>query len=428
LWRGWWWLRLRRSRLLLVAQPGSYRIAPYLQAARNMGLEVLIASRGQHSLTTEISEGLHVDLDDHDTALQRILDADRQAPFAGILGSDDSTVELAAHAARKLRLPHNPPDAARLSRRKDLARAHLVLAGCPVPIHCLVNIEKSLEPQMHGLPWPCVLKPLHMSASRGVIRADNPRAFKQACHRIRSIIKEYGDEFERSHILVEDYIDGIEVAYEGYLYQGTLKTLALFDKPDPLQGPYFEETIYVTPSRLPETIQSLIYQRVAEACTAYGLTTGPIHAELRVTTDDAWILEVAARTIGGDCARTLDSGGELDLEALTIALAIDRPVAPNPLDGARGVMMLPIKQGGILRRVEGIPAAGRVPHIEKVDIIIREGHELVPLPEGNQYPGYLFARADTPDEVVTALQAAHNRLKFIVAPAIKIRKADSKPG
>jgi biotin carboxylase len=169
-----------------------------------MGLEVLIASRGQHSLTTEISEGLHVDLDNHDAALQRILDADRHTPFTGILGSDDSTVELAADAARQLGLPHNPPEAARLSRRKDLARAHLALAGCPVPIHCLIDVQKPLEPQMDGLPWPCVLKPLHMSASRGVIRADNPVEFKQACHRIRSIAGEYGDDFERNHLLVED--------------------------------------------------------------------------------------------------------------------------------------------------------------------------------------------------------------------------------
>ncbi len=393
-----------------------------------MGLEVLIASRGQHSLTTEISEGLHVDLDNHDTALQRILDADRQTPFTGILGSDDSTVELAAHAARQLGLPHNPPDAARLSRRKDLARAHLALAGCPVPLHCLVDTEKPLEPQIKGLPWPCVLKPLHMSASRGVIRADDPAGFKRACQRIRPIIGEHGNDFERRHILVEDYIDGIEVAYEGYLQRGTLNTLALFDKPEPLQGPYFEETIYVTPSRLPDNTQTRIAQRVAEACHAYGLTTGPVHAELRVNDDDAWILEVAARTIGGDCARTLDSGDELSLEVLTIALAIDQPVTPSPLEGARGVMMLPIEQGGILRRVEGIPAAGRVTHIEKVDIIIREGHELVPLPEGNQYPGYLFARADTPAKVVTALHAAHKRLKFVVAPVIKMHRETDASG
>jgi biotin carboxylase len=385
-----------------------------------MGLEVLIASRGQHSLTTEISEGLHVDLDDHDAALRRILDAHRHTPFAGILGSDDSTVELAADAARQLGLPHNPPDAARLSRRKDLARAHLALSGCPVPKHCLVDVEKPLAAQMNDLPWPCVLKPLHMSASRGVIRVDNPEAFIKACRRIRPIIRESGDDFERRHVLVEDYIDGIEVAYEGYLHRGALNTLALFDKPDPLQGPFFEETIYVTPSRLPAGVQSLITRRVAEACRAYGLTTGPVHAELRVN-DDAWILEVAARTIGGDCARTLDSGGELNLEALTIALAIDRPVEPRQLEGARGVMMLPIEQGGILRRVEGIPAAGRISNIEKVDIIIREGHELIPLPEGNQYPGYLFARADTSEAVISALRAAHARLKFVVAPVMKIR-------
>lgn len=274
---------------------------------------------------------------------------------------------------------------------------------------------------MTGLPWPCVLKPLHLSASRGVIRANCERDFIDACERIRPIISDSRDAFEKRHLLVEDYIDGLEVAFEGYLQNGELNALALFDKPDPLDGPFFEETIYVTPSRLDAATQRLIQQRVAEACKAYGLVTGPVHAELRVDQRDAWILEVASRTIGGDCARMLDSGAGLHLEALTIALAINRTAQAEVPSGARGVMMLPIARGGILRRVEGISKARKVEHIEKVDIIAREGGELVPLPEGNQYPGYLFARAERPEQVVAALRRAHNELRFVVAPVFRMK-------
>jgi biotin carboxylase len=385
-----------------------------------MGLEAMIASRGEFSLISEVHAGLNVDLDDTETSLASILEQAGQVPFAGILGSDDSTVELAARAAQNLGLPHNPPHAARLSRRKDLARAHLALAGCPVPIHCLIDLGKALQPQMAGLPWPCVIKPLNMSASRGVIRADNEAEFITACQRIKTIIADAKDDFEATHVLVEDYIDGIEAAYEGYLHNGELTTLALFDKPDPLQGPYFEETIYVTPSQLDNTTQARIKLRVAEACQAYGLSTGPIHAELRVDARDAWILEVAARTIGGDCARTLDSGDDFNLEELVISLAIGKPVHSKPPEEARGVMMIPIREGGILRRVEGIAAARKVAGIETVDIIIREGNELVPLPEGNQYPGYIFARGDSTGEVVSALREACSRLNFVVAPVFKM--------
>lgn len=386
-----------------------------------MGLEAVIASRGAFSLVSEVHDGLHVDLDNTESALAAILEAAAHTPFAGILGSDDSTVELAAHAAQALGLPHNPPQAARLSRRKDLARAHLALAGCPVPLHCLIDLRRPLQPQMAGLPWPCVIKPLNLSASRGVIRADDADGFVAACRRIQPIIAEAKDDFEASHVLVEDYIDGIEVAYEGYLHNGELTTLALFDKPDPLQGPYFEETIYVTPSRLDEQTRARIQQRVAQACAAYGLRTGPVHAELRIDARDAWILEVAARTIGGDCARILDDGSDFMLEELVIALATGRPVQTSPSYQARGVMMIPIRKGGILRRVEGIQAARRVPGIEKVDILLREGQELVPLPEGNQYPGYIFARGDSADEVVHALKEACARLDFVVAPLFRIR-------
>ncbi|MFQ5643692.1 MAG: ATP-grasp domain-containing protein [Thiogranum sp.] len=409
-----------RPRLLLIAQANSYRIAPFLQAAKRMGLEAVIASHGEFSLISEVHTGLHVDLDNTGTALAGILDAAARTPFAGILGSDDSTVELAACAAQALGLPHNPPQAARLSRRKDLARAHLALAGCPVPTHCLIALDQPLQAQMAGLPWPCVIKPLNMSASRGVIRADDEAGFIAACRRIKPIISSAKDDFEATHVLVEDYIDGIEVAYEGYLHNGELTTLALFDKPDPLQGPYFEETIYVTPSQLDGATQAGIKQRVARACSAYGLRTGPVHAELRIDKHDAWILEVAARTIGGDCARILDSGMTFNLEELVIALAIGRPVQARSPGKARGVMMIPVRRGGILRRVEGIGAARSVPGVDKVDVIIREGNELVPLPEGNQYPGYIFARGDSADEVVCALREACSRLDFVVAPVFKI--------
>lgn len=172
------------KRLLLISQPNSYRIAPYLSAAQQMGLQVLIASRGEHSLTTEVNQGLNIDLDNPESALSAILEEARLRPFAGIIGSDDSTVELAAHAAHRLGLPHNPPQAARLTRRKDLSRAHLMLAGCPVPIHCLIDIRKPLDQQLAGLPWPCVIKPVNLAASRGVIRVNNEDEFRSACERI----------------------------------------------------------------------------------------------------------------------------------------------------------------------------------------------------------------------------------------------------
>ncbi|MDA3870408.1 MAG: ATP-grasp domain-containing protein [Gammaproteobacteria bacterium] len=413
-----------KQRFLLIAPPNSYRIAPYLNAARRMGLEVLIASSGRHSLITEVHAGLHIDLHEPQTALQTILAEARRCPFAGVLGSDDSSVQLAASVAAELGLAHNPPNAARISSRKDLARACLSRGGAATPLHCLIDLSKALEKQMASLPWPvswpCVIKPLHLSASRGVIRADNPQQFIAACVRIKNIIQHSSDELCSTHVLIEEYIDGIEVAYEGYLHNGELNTLTIFDKPEPLIGPYFEETIYITPSQLSDEIQNRIKQTVAQACQIYGLNTGPVHAELRLDKNNkAWILEVASRTIGGDCARMLDGSNGFNVEELTIALAMNQPYETGADQQCRGVMMMPVHKGGILRRVEGLIAARDIKHIESVDIIIREGHELVPLPEGNQYPGYIFAQADTQQEVIDALNNAFSRIKFIVAPVIR---------
>ena len=385
-----------------------------------MGLEVLVASRGEHSLVSEVHQGLHVDLDDTSSALDRILEAARETPFAGVLGCDDATVELAALAANAFALPHNPPSAARLTRRKDLARAHLTKLKCAVPVHRLVDLTRAYEDQVAGMTWPCVVKPLNLSASCGVIRANDLAEFIAACDRIQNIIARSNDDFERTHVLVEAYIDGVEVAFEGYLHKGELHMLALFDKPDPLCGPFFEETIYVTPSRLNEATQARILECVARACRAYGLRTGPIHAELRIDERDAWILEVASRTIGGECSRSLDMGESFNLEEFVISLAIDQPQTARTVDEARGVMMIPIKERGILRHVEGLRDARGVTNVVNVDILVHAGHELVPLPEGNQYPGYIFARGQSPGEVVSALREAHSRLNFVVAPVFKL--------
>ena len=416
----------QNKRLLLISFHNSYRIAPYIKAAKNLGIDVTIASQGEHSLVSEVADGLHVDFSDIDATLDIILKDNQRHPFAGVLGSDDPTVELAAAAAQRLKLPHNPPQAALCSRRKDIARAQLSLSGCPVPINCLLDVESFIEDlpstkQLAGLPWPCIVKPLNMSASRGVIRVDNEDEFVDACERLQPILKTAEGEFEQRHLLIEDYIDGIEIAYEGYLHDGKLNTITIFDKPDPLRGPFFAETIYVTPSSLSEDLQDNIQQIIQVACKAYGLVTGAIHAECRIDTDSKiWILEIASRTIGGDCARMLDNAN-FGIEELAISLAIGEQLEVTKPEQARGVMMIPVTEKGLLKRVEGLLEANKVEHIDSIDILIQQGHELIPLPEGNQYLGYIFASAETPEIVTAAIREAYACLKFVTAPIFKIK-------
>ncbi len=409
-----------QPRILLISQAYSYRIAPFLKAASRLNLSVLIASQSKFSLITEINQGLNINLDSHAEALQLIFKESKKQGFVGVIGTDDSTVELAAKAAKMLNLPHNPPKSARLTRRKDLARQFLKDNHCVVPNFQLVHIYQNLAPQIKSLSFPCVVKPLNLSASKGVIRANNLDEFEQAIKRVKRILTELDDPFEKMHVLVEDYIDGVEIAFEGYLQNGQLNTLVIFDKPNPLVGPYFEETIYVTPSALSQTIQQQIKHNLQQACSAYGLITGPIHAECRINDKGVWILEIASRTIGGDCSKTLNAGDDFNSEELVIKLATNQGVDETAPKNARGVMMMPITKAGILRRVEGLTAAKATEFVTEVDIIINQGNELIPLPEGNQYPGYIFAQADTKEQVVNALNTAFSQLNFVVAPVIKL--------
>ena len=410
-----------RLRVLLIAPHGSYRTAPFIDAAHRLKAEVLIASEGRHSLVAAQAQGLHIDFSDEVGALRAIRNEAQLRPFAGIIGTDDSSTELAAQASMQLNLPHNPVTAVRRARRKDMGRAHLTRQGVPVPRHWRLDLERPLAPQIEDIVYPCVLKPVALSASRGVIRADNAYEFFRAAARIGRIIAVADNEEERRIILAEEFVPGAEVAVEGLLTGGKLDILAIFDKPDPLNGPYFEETYYITPSRHEPSVQALIHERVAEACAAYGLREGPIHAECRINAHGVWILEVAARTIGGLCGRLLRFGTGFGLEELVLTHALGHKPKIRRSEGGAGVLMIPTPQAGILRRVEGVLAAERVPYVEEVIIEIREGYELVPLPEGASYLGFIFARAPTARAAEAALRAAHACLRVIVAPLFQVQ-------
>ncbi|MEN8197860.1 MAG: ATP-grasp domain-containing protein, partial [Pseudomonadota bacterium] len=279
-----------------------------------------------------------------------------------------------------------------------------------------IDLERPLMPQLAGLAYPCVIKPLAMSASRGVIRADSRKALVQAALRVGRIVAKEPDPLERRRLLVETFIPGFEVAVEGLLTAGTLEVLAIFDKPDPLDGPHFEETYYITPSRLDPTVQTGIRDCVETACRAYGLREGPVHAECRINRDGIWILELAARTIGGLCSRLFQFGVGYSLEELVLFHAIGAPQKPVADPGAAGVLMIPIPKAGVLRRVEGVRAAAAVPYIEEVVIQVREGYELVPLPEGSSYLGFIFCRAPDPQSAEAALRRSHAELNVVIAP------------
>jgi biotin carboxylase len=409
------------ARLLLIAPPNSYRTVSYLESARRQGVEVLVASEGEHSLVGAIASGLHIDLDSPQ-ALEQLLRANQERPFAGVVATDDTTVELGSRIARALNLPHNPPQSAQYSRRKDLSRQVLQAAGVRVPDFRVVSLARAIAPQLEGLKFPCVVKPLSLSASRGVMRADTPQEVQPACLRIQSILAAEGvaDDYVSSHLLVESFISGPEVALEGLLQRGGLDVLAIFDKPDPLDGPFFEETYYITPSRYKAAIQQEIIQCVRDACAGLGLCEGAVHAEVRIGECGCAIIEVAARTIGGECARLLRFGTGHSLEDLVIAHAVGQPLSIKREGGAAGVLMIPITKAGSLRRIEGITRARAVPFIEDILINIREGYELIPLPEGSSYLGFMFACAPKPEQVEAALRKAHAELDVIVAPVMKL--------
>lgn len=415
-------------RVLLLLPTNTYRSGAFLEAAKGLGVEAVVASE-RPNVFQEAQPGRYLSLDffNPDKAARQAIDFAATRPIDAIVGIDDATTVLAAALSAGLSLPHNSVASTAASRDKHQMRDLLSRDGVPVPSYVLRSLDDDPVLEARRMVYPCVVKPLMLSASRGVIRADDEGQFVGAVRRLEAILRTpdaaaLGDIARQ--VLIEAFVPGREVALEGLLVRGELHVLALFDKPDPLDGPFFEETIYVTPSRLPAPVQTEIASCTARAARALGLQDGPVHAELRVGSRGPSVIEVAARSIGGLCSRTLRFGTGLSLEELILRHALGMGISSLTRERrAAGVMMIPIPRAGVLKEVRGQAEARSVSGIEEIAITAHPGEDLVPLPEGARYPGFIFARAESPERVEAALREAHRRLAFVVVPPRAIRAA-----
>lgn len=415
--------------VVLLMPKAGYRNDDFVAAAGKLGVEVIQASDACHQLAERWEQmPLALRSRDAESAAEQLAAEVRSRRPAAVVGIDDLTALVAALAAKKLGLPHNPPPAVAAARSKALSRARLREAGLPVPMFELVSREiagADLEALCARTRFPCVVKPLVLSGSRGVIRADHPAELRAALVRLSALLRSPEVAQRRDpdlgRILIEEFIAGPEVALEGLLTRGRLHLLALFDKPDPLDGPFFEETLYVTPSRHPGPLQDAVARAAADGCAALGLEEGPIHAELRLSAEGPRILEIAARSIGGLCGRALRFGVGVTLEELVLRHALGALPEPPPRERrAAGVSMLPIRKRGLLEEVRGLEEARAVPLVEEVTITAHLREELVPLPEGASYLGFVFARGETPEQVEQALRQAGARIEAVIAPRLPV--------
>jgi biotin carboxylase len=408
--------------VLLLMSPATYRAGAFLSAADRLGIEAIQGVDHPAGLPDLPGSLLAVDLNNPPVATEQVVEFAAERDIDAILAIDDSATLVAASANAALGRPHNDPESALAARDKWVMRQAFQRAGLPVPFFKPFPVSMNPALVAREIPFPCVVKPLRLSGSRGVIRADDPAAFTAAWNRTkRLLIEDEGLDPESASILVESFIPGVEVALEGLLIDGELQVLALFDKPDPLDGPFFEETIYVTPSRLPASIQAKIARRTAEAAAAVGLRIGPVHAELRINDEDVWPIELAGRSIGGLCSSVLEFGAGMSLEEIILRQAVGYSIASTDRDsGAAGVMMIPIPKAGILRRVDGIEAAAAVPGVTGIEITARLNYPIVPLPEGSSYLGFIFARGDDPATVESAIREAHARLDIRIDPMLTV--------
>jgi biotin carboxylase len=401
-------------RVLLLLPTETYRAKDFLAAAERLGVDVVVGCERRQAMADAMGDrAVVVPLANLDHAVEIIAAVHGRRCLDAVLAVDDQGLVVAAAASARLGLTHNPIDAVAATRDKSVLRARLAAAAVAQPDHRVVTPGQSVAGAAAQIGYPCVVKPVSRSGSQGVIRVDDDIQASAAAERVRAIVG------PGEPILVEGFVAGAEVAVEALLVDGVLEVLAVFDKPDPLDGPFFEETIYVTPSRQPAPILASLAATVTTAAAAVGLREGPVHAELRVGADGRLVvIEVAARSIGGLCARALRFGAGVSLEEIIVRHAVGAG-----LDGLRretqasGVMMLPIRAAGMLEKVSGQTEALAVDGVVGVEITISAGRAVVPLPEGDRYLGFVFARGPTPADVEFALRRAEAALDVVVSPS-----------
>lgn len=399
-----------QRRVLLLLSSSSYRAEDFLSAARRLHVDVTVGSDYRNALADQaFGSTLELDFDDVEGSVDAIRRSAENQSLSAVVAAEDAGTRLAAAVSAALDFPGNSLVSVETCRRKDRFRTAIANSDILSPWHRTYPLDTKPQEVARELEFPCVVKPVELAASRGVVRADDVEELVEAFAEARRATEEAG---RGGPILVEGYIPGDEVALEGILVNGELRTLAILDKPDPLVGPYFEETMFVTPSRLAPDVQRRIEKAVARVITLVGLREGPIHAELRINKRGVWPIEIAPRTIGGLCARLFRYRTGTALEELVLLHALGREVPHQPEGPASGVMMIPIPRAGVLKSVAGIDAAELVPEVQEVSITAPLGRHIDPLPRGNRYLGFIFARADSPETVERALREAHSCLKI----------------
>jgi biotin carboxylase len=413
-----------RKSILLIAATTGYQVRVFAEAAERIGMDIVLATdRCLHLDDPWADQAIPVRFQDPFSYAESLAEAGRRVD--GIAAVGDRPAFFAAIAAERLGLPFHPPAAVEACRSKYLMRERFRAAGLRVPEYRRLPLFEEPVSAARHVTYPCVLKPLGLSGSQGVIRADDPTQFVSAFQRIRAILETKDiaglKEEQNQYVQVERYIPGREVAIEGVVTNGALQILAVFAKPDPLEGPYFAETIYVTPSREPAHVRNDLITAAHCSVEALGLTNGPVHIELRYNEEGPWILEVAGRPIGGLCARALRFDGGMPLEELILRQAAGEDVSNLRRESrASGVYMIPVPRAGVYRGAVGLERAEAVPNIEDVIITAKEGQRVQPLPEGSTYAGFIFSRAESPDLVEAALRAAHAELEFEIAATLPV--------
>ncbi len=391
------------KKLLLVIPENSYKSNDFVVAAEKLGIDFLIITDSEQ-VSSKFSDTVIInkfDAELNKNNLKKLKDVTHVLPV------DHSALKFSGYLVDLLEVKGNKLESINLSMNKYESRKIFnSLLDIKVNNEIIKNIDDvNTFINKNGTS---VLKPIYGTASKSVLKINNVEKNKEQIEKLMQ------DCFDQD-LVIEEYIDGKEYALEGTIINSELKKIVIFDKPVEYKHPYFEESIYITPSELSSEAEKRVVSIVDKACKKIGLEDGPVHVEFKINENQIFIIEINPRMIGGLCSRCLSFGlFKVSLEEIILHAFMNNELKNiELLNNYVGVLMIPTPKSGKFISINK-EELENIPNISNVEITVPEGSDLLEPPYGDKYLGFAFSQGIDKKTVNESLLTAMNLANPII--------------
>ena len=383
------------KKLLLVIPENSYKSNDFVTSAEKLDLDFLVITDSQQ-VSGQFSDT--VIIHSFDEELENDV-KEKLQDVTHILPVDHSALKFSAYLVDLLKAKGNNTKSINTAMNKFESRKIFNSISEIKIQNAIVKKIEDIEIFINE-NGTSVLKPIYGTASKSVIKVES---FQENKAEVEKLMQDCSDQ----DLIIEEFVDGSEYALEGNLINSELNKIVIFDKPINYKEPYFEESIYIAPTEIPDKTQKEIVNLIGKACKKLGLENGPVHVEFKIHNKEIFIIEINPRMIGGLCSRCLSFGlFKTSLEEIALHAFLNNELKSiDLLSNFVGVLMIPTPISGKFISINKNELES-IPNVSGVEITVSENSNLLEPPFGDKYLGFVFSQGDSKEKVMESLTLA----------------------